>query len=280
MALPASFIRDGYLTAEQAIRPLVDGKPTKSPLRRLMIGTEGITNSGKTEFALSCPGPGLVLCLDRGFDGCLDNPNPPPTRRDDFAFRVVQVPLATQSTQAGYLEYWKVFYQHFLSCIRNPDARTVVIDGDSESYELQRLAELGGLKQIPPLKYDEVNVARRAMYARAWDSGKIIIATNKVKANWTTAYNADGTVKLSKSGEEIREWDGKSYRRQGFPDQDYLWHIQLRHLFKPPNTWGIQILKCKADPSLLGFELWGEDCCFESLVQTCYPNVPLSEWGL
>lgn len=271
MTLPASFLKDGFLPPDKIRKH-----------RRLMIGTDGPANSGKTEFAISAPGPGIVICLDRGFDAMLDNQNPPPSRRSDFAFKVVQAPLPTQAVQASYVDYWKQFYAIYKQALDNADCRSVVIDGDSDSWELQRLAEFGKLTQVPSILYTSVNAARRAMYARAWDSGKIIIATNKISKEYKTLRNPDNTPLLNNEGKEVRQWDGATYQRQGFADQDYLWQIQLRHLFRNTTNgpeWGIKITKCKADPSLTGYELWGPDCNFRSLVETVYPHIPIKEWG-
>ena len=269
--LPKSFIRDGF-------EPIGNYRNN----RRLLIGSEGETNTGKTEFILSAPNPGILLCMDRGIDSVLDNPNPPKARHDKgWAVKVIQQPLPTQASQAIYLEYWKVFYDYFRKALDNPDALTLGIDGDSDSWELQRMAEFGKVTQVPQHLYPNVNAARRAMIARAWDSKKIIIATNKLK---------DGYKKqLDSTGKEVSLPTGRR-ERQGFPDQTYLWHIQIRHLYKPqtyskllkrqmPAQWGLRILKCKSDTSQEGVELWGEDCNFAGLVQTIYPNVSLKEWG-
>jgi hypothetical protein len=267
--LPTSFLRDGFVHPSQIRKQ-----------RRVLIGTDGPSNSGKTEFALSAPGPGIVICLDRGFDAMLDNPNPPPTRRDDFAFKVIQAPLPTQATQTDYLAYWKAFYAEYVKALNNPDARTVVLDGDSDSWELQRLAEFGKLTQVPSILYANVNAARRAMIARAYDSGKIIIATNKIRKDYQPKLDAKGVVVVGGDGKPLREWDGKAYERQGFDDQDYLWSIQLRHLYRPEEPrWGVKITKCKPDPSVEGAELWGNECNMPFLLQNVYPNVPLKEWG-
>jgi hypothetical protein len=261
MPLPASFARDGFFPAEK-----MRGKH-----RHLLIGTEGLPNTGKTEFACSAPGPGIVICLDRGFDAMLDNPNPPKSRRDDFAFKTIKIPLATQAAQPEYLQYWRDFYAEYKKALDNPDARTVVLDGDSDSWELQRLAEFGKLTQVPPIMYQQVNAARRAMIARAFDSGKIVISTNKLKDGYESQLTSDK--------KEVRIKTGK-YERQGFADHEYLYQIQLRHLFnEEKGSFGVKILRCKSDTTLQGLELWGEDCCFQSLVQCIYPTVPLSEWG-
>lgn len=267
MTLPASFHTDGFVIP-------------RSKYRRLLIGTEGASDTGKSEFAASAPGPGISLCLDRGYEAMLDNKTPPPTRNPNFAYVPIHIPLATSVAQPVFLDYWKSFYAQYSKALANKDARTVVLDGDSDSWELQRLAEFGKLSQVPPILYQTVNAARRAMIAKAYDSGKIIIATNKLKKHYVQVHDAQGKPVADGQGKPIREWDGSTYDRQGFDDQDYLWQVQLKHLYdEKKKQWGIRILKCKADKDLAGLELWKEECNFQTLVQVIYPNVPLSEWG-
>ncbi len=278
MSLPASFIREGFLPPDKL----------RGEYKRLMIGTDGSSETGKTEFILSAPGPGIVVCLDRGFDAMLDNPNPPAARRSDFGFKSISVPLATQATQAVFLDYWRQFYTEWKKALDNPDARTVALDGDSDSWELQRLSEFGKLTQVPAILYANVNAARRAMIARAWDTGKIIIATNKVKDEYKVVVDKDGKPIL-RDGKETREKSGNQ-ERQGFADDSYLWQVQLRHLYRParintvtkkpvPQEWGLRILKCKANASMVGEELWGDSCNFAGLVSLIYPQVDPKEWG-
>lgn len=284
MNLPRSFAQDGFTTAAEARR-----RRFLSGLKRpgIMISTEGETNTGKTEFALSCPGPGIVIAVDRGYDSVLDNPAPPPTRREDFAF--VEILLSANSQAADHLAIWKKFYEIYLKSLANLDARTVVIDGDSDTWESQRLAEFGKLQQIPSIMYTSVNAARRVMINRAYDSGKVIVATNKMKPEWSVKKDDEGNPVL-KDGKEIRERQGNLVK-QGFDDDNYMWSIQLRHLYRParwsdklkreiPHGWGVRILKCKANPGLIGTELWDSDCNFASLVALAYPNVKPEEWGL
>lgn len=279
MSLPASLIKAGY-------GPLESLRAKR--LRRLLVGTEGLSDTGKTEFMLTAPGPGAVVVLDRGVDAIADNPKPPPTRRSDFGFKVISIPTATQgSTPAFYTDYWMAFLKEYLEILKNPDVRTVGIDGDSDSWELQRLAEFGKLANVwPQTKYGDVYAARRAMINRAWDAGKIVIATNKLKELWKPILDAQGNEILESNGEPKREPSGE-WRSQGFPDTDYLWQIRLRHLTRLRETkagrireWGIKILKCKANMELMGEELWGEDCTFLGLVSLCYPQVDPKEWGL
>lgn len=257
--LPASFLKDGFLSADK-----VRGK-----VRRLLVGTDGWPNTGKTEFAISAPGPILVICLDRGFDSMLDNPRPPVTRCKDVAFKVVKTPLPTQLKQDQYLAQWRDFYSDYGAALSNPDARTVVMDGDSDSWELQRLAEFGKTLQVPSLQYASINSARKAMIARAWDSGKIVISTNKLGDGYET--------KLDNNNKSTQVKTGK-LKRQGFSDWGYLYGVQLRHLYKD-GEFGVEILMSKADMSLQGMQLWNEECCFQGVVQAIYPHIKLEEWG-
>lgn len=217
------------------------------------------------------PEPILHIVLDRGYDAALDNPNPPITRGKDIAVRTVPIPAAGQlGSGKEYLEYWKTFYGIYISALTNPDARSVIIDGDSDSWELQRLAEFGRLVQVPPHMYAGINAARRAFYNRAWESGKVVLFTNKLKDSYEEK-EVKGEVKRVKSGKE---------ERQGFSDLEYLFQIQLRHLYDEEQAiWGVRIEMCKANTQLKGLELWGEECNFKSLVQNVYPQYSLQEWG-
>jgi hypothetical protein len=182
-----------------------------------------------------------------------------------------------------------MFYEWYRKALDNLDANSVLIDGDSDSWELQRLAEFGKLTQVPPIMYTNVNAARRAMYARAWDSCKIVVFTNKIKKEYDTVVGPDGNI-IMDGQKELRKWTG-NYERQGFPDQGYLFHLQLSTMYKPesynekmrktiPAMFGLKINKCKRSAEFIGQEVWGEDCNFKGLVQLIYPEVPLKEWGL
>lgn len=256
--LPLSFKREGFLTAEELA--------AKYQYKHLLIGTDGWSNTGKSEFCLSAPGPGMMLILDRGVEAMLDNSTPPKTRRPDWGFKTIAVPLPTQMAQPDYLEYWRAFYEDFKKCLSNTDARTIVIDGDSDSWELQKLAAFGKVTQVMPILHTDVNAARRAMIARAFDCGKVVIFTNKLKS----VYEEDSKGIGHPTGEA---------KRQGWSDHEYLFQMQLRHFRRDDGAFGVTITRCKKDTSLEGIELVGDDCNFPTLMQMVYPDVPLSKWG-
>jgi hypothetical protein len=283
--IPPSFVKDGFQPMSLArSRRFLPG--LKRP--GIMIGTEGETNTGKTEFSLSAPGPGILLAVDRMIDGVLDNATPPKSRNPEFYIKEIPFPKATMAED--FKKAWEDYRVALMTAIGNPDARTVVIDGDSDSWEIQRLAAFNGqYSLIAPIRYTDVNAARRALISRLYDSGKIIIATNKLRREYGVVKDADGNPVIYE-GKEKRAETGRLVR-QGFEDQNFAWGVQLRHLYRPPKTnvitgreipqgWGVKVLKCKANPSLIDMELWEDECNFASLIQKIYPHVELKEWGL
>ena len=287
MTIPISMSSKGYLTLQQI-----------AERRCVMIGTEGEANTGKSEFGFSAPGPIASLALDRNIDGVVFNNNPPRSRREDIGIKLVlteghfgnkdkDATVAGTRIQSLHQEDWKEYHKDYIEILDNPDVATVLLDGDSDSWELQRLAEFGTLSQIPSIMYDAVNAARRRMIRRAYDSGKNIIATNKLTDIYTNKKNPDGTVEM-RNGKAVQEKSGE-LRRQGFADHKYLYQIQLRHLFKPasfnqtlgrtiPTQFGLKILECKPNMDLKGLELWGSDCNFKGLVSVVYPHIDPEDW--
>lgn len=280
MPLPQHFAAKGWMPFNQKRRP------------RVLIGTEGESDTGKTEFILSAPGPGILMPVDRNYEGCFYNPHPPDSRRDDWAIKPVSIPLATQETQDGYKAYWHNLYREIMEILNEKGALSFGFDGDSDSWELQRLVEFGKLLQVPEHLYGNANAARRAFISRLHDSGKIVIATNKLKPHYIPGYNRDGSPLLDTQGNQKKVKDPSgAMEAQGFRDTDYLWQIRLRHLFQPakiikvggvskevPKKWGIRIIKCKPNKDLEGSELWGPLCNFRSLVEYVYPQIDPEEW--
>lgn len=296
MALPNSFQQSGF------VHPSNTRQKVKLPkggyLKPLLIGSDGGSDTGKSEFAFSCPGPIQALCIDRNFSGVFDNPEPPPARAENIGIKVVAVPLEGYATQAEFQTYHNNIKTDFYGMLANTDSLTAVVDGDSDWYEVMTLAMFGKTKQIfPQTRWGDLYVHKRALLARAFDAGKIVVFTNKVQQEYKVVYNEDGSVAMDNDTGQPKKAPTGRMVTQGFKDQDYLYQIWLRHLYEPagvvkvkvkgvdkevekPQRWGIRITKCKHNMSLIGSELWGDECCFRGLVEFAFPDVPLSRWGL
>lgn len=300
MPIPQSFVTDGFYNPS---------KPRQR--RRLLIGSEGWTDTGKTEFIYSCPGPGINLAVDPAYEGVMDNQSPPKSRRPDWVTFDIKIPMNEMSKDAlphlggtkyetskdMYKAYWRHFRTTLYKALDNPDAISVGIDGDSDTWELQKLSEFGRTNQILPITTGSIKSRRRLLIYRAFHSGKNVIATNKLKIKYEKVQLPDGSYKIDDRGEFVREATD-DVERQGYPEQDYLWQFQIRHLYKKaesimitrgPNKgqvvpgraqWGIRIMKSKVNTEMVGHELWGDKANFQGLIELFYPQTDQSEWGL
>lgn len=289
MTIPQSFIRDGFYNP---------AKPRQR--RRLMIGQDGPTQTGKTEFMLSAPGPSIIVALDPGWEGMIEKTpeDMPPHRIDNYVIHPMRVLMEQEAQQPDYVKNWVDFRDTCYKACRNEDALTLGIDGDSDGYELEELAEFGKRVQVPQMSRGPLYAKRRLFIRKLFDSGKNILATNKVKVKYVPVIDP-------KTGEPLKDDQGRIVKeasnemeRRGFPDQDYLYQVQIRHLYKKGETriipagprkgqtvttegqFGIRIMKCKIHTKFEGMELWGDKCNFMGLVELLYPQTDQSEWGL
>ncbi len=292
MNLPPSFLREGFVQPG-ATRTKIK-LPNGQMLKPLLIGTEGKSDTGKTEFLLSIPGNGQLICVDRNFSGVFDNPEPPECRNPKVGIKVIPIPLEGTSKLPVYQEYYTKTRDSLYTALDNPDSHFVALDGDSDFWELHLLAHFGKTRQIfPQTKYTDVYVEKRAQLARAFDSGKIVVFTNKVTDEYVDVLDDNGNpvVDPQNPKDTLRKKSGND-KAQGFKDQDYLYQVRLVHLFRPaeekiikgkrvlaPKAWGIRIKKAKHNKDMEGCELWGEECCFRGLVTNLWPDVDPRRWG-
>lgn len=312
--IPKSFETAGFYKPNQ---------PKKR--RRLMIGTEGVTDSGKTEFLLSAPGPGIIIAVDPTYEAALDNPKPPSSRRGNHIFYDIKIPMSQMGTgslgpalhgkykdlQEMAKDYWNEFRNKVYEACAIEDALTVSIDGDSDTWNLQKLVDFGRIELILPRSTGPMKDTRRVFIYKMFHTGKNIVATNKLKAKYVPVLDENGNTKRDKDGEIVKEPSPTEVERQGYPAdlQDYLWQFQIRHLIKKPEIirpetrriatiginkgkeivtpavvspaqWGLRILKCKHNVDFEGAELWGDQCNYGGLVALTFPNSDPSEWGL
>lgn len=268
----------------------------KPKFKRLVIATQGGDNVGKTEFILSMPGPGICTCVDRGYEGTIENPSPPEERNN----RVLIIPYnlahnKEKNDQEEYKTDWKAFKAHCFACLDNDDSISSAIDGGSDAYELLRLAVHGRLEKVPSMAYADSDALWKAFLSRHYESGKNVIITHKMKDEYVSKL--DPITKKPIGDEKIKS--GVRIR-QGHRDHEYLYTIQLEHLFEEavreeitvgvragkfktitPMRWGIKLLRCKMNRALEGTTLWSDkgDCNFQGLIKLIYPGRSLSEWG-
>lgn len=269
MTLPRAVIEAGYKPASQL------------NLRGLMLKINGLPDGGKTELALSGPGPGVCVLSDRGYKGMLRNPSPPQTRNPDIWLKTVEFPSDKDpgAAQELFVRAWNAYRAEVYTALALGGISTVVVDGDSDTWDIQKLAHYGKKTQIPPMMWESANSTRKAMLTRCQDSGKVVIFTSKMKKHYADVLDTNGIICLDDSGKPKREWDG-TYDASGYNDQGYFWEVEvlaMKHDAK--SEWGLQIQKNKSDPGYVGQELWGDECNLKTLFQFIFPHIDINSWG-
>lgn len=292
--IPKSFEQEGFVDPSSVMQVfrLKNGQYLKS----LLMGTDGPSDSGKTEFALSAPGPVQVIAVDLNYQGVLDNSSPPPSRCSVFGFKTFNAPTPHPTVKLDpkqFEPYHVAIRDSLYSALLNKESPTVVVDGDSDWAEIHTMSHFGKLTQIyPQTRYAAPKAERKAIMNKAFRSGKIVILTNKSKSEYAPVFDKDGKAVMDEYTSEQKTAPTGKLQAQGFSEKDYLVQIWLHHMYRPatqrqignklvdvPGQWGVRLTKCKHNPAMVGVELWGADCNFKSLVQMVYPEVPLSRWG-
>src|SRR3954464_10896014 len=146
-AMPASLAKRSYMSVDDL-----------KSLRGVLIIIDGPTDTGKTEFMLSGPPVGAIIAVDRNHEHTMKNPEPPKSRNKGFYFHSLQIPMqASTKNQSDWVEGFTKYRDELYDLLKDPQVRTVGIDGDAETWELQRLATFGKLKGVPSLDYDGAN---------------------------------------------------------------------------------------------------------------------------
>ena len=239
--------------------------------KKLFLAIEGLPKKGKTTQALTAPGPIILFDIDGGAKGVVD-------QFIEEGKEIIQ-PLNAKGepetfqhhesmTQEAWLNTWLRFRECFLDALDHKRARTVIVDTETEAYELVRLAYLGQLEKVRERYYGTVHAEMRRMIRRAKNSDKNVIFTRKLKPVY---IGNDRT---------------KDYAGAGFKDVDYEAEAVVR-------AWkGV-----KGDDSLFGLtfvlsrlhtelenedddmhELTGPMSSFPFLACAVFPDTDLEDW--
>ena len=259
LKLPASF-------TEHSI------KPYENPdFHRLIAYSYGRDATGKTDFALTAPGPIVIFNNDKELGNM-------PQRR--FPGKVIaEVPYFTppdlkmsdtEMVKKTMKEIIVKFKKQFRSFVKDPDIRTIVIDNGTKHWAMVRLALFGSLKPgVSSLSYDVANQEMDLLFNYIRQSTKNLIVINQAGKVYTKSK--------TKKGSDISEWDGKTWECSGYSHIAYSPTVGLYHK-KTSDGMEAEIVKCSLNRDLEGFPLSGDDLDFAALGMMIYPESNKEEW--
>jgi hypothetical protein len=185
--------------------------------KKLFLAIEGLPKNGKSTLALSAPDPIIIFDLDDGLKGVVD-------AAIEEGKKIIQ-PLNSDGTPEVFQHYgsdsgdawahtWKRFQECFFDALRHKKAKTIIVDTETEMYQLARMAHFGKLLQVKELFYGAVNGEIRKIIRRAKSSDKNIIFTRKLKSVYlggdrTKEYVGAGFSEVDYEAEAVvRTWKG------------------------------------------------------------------------
>jgi len=234
---------------------------------RLIVRVGGLEKAGKTHFALSAPGPIGILDMDRGLEGVVEKFA---AEKTIYSRSLRDLPAKTQKDHEVRWETSKNAYQVLLD---DRAIRSIVVDTDTEWWEMARLAYFGKLAQVKPHHYAEINREFRGLVDAAFDRDKNLILVCKYKKQYVAK---DG----SKSDDS--SWNGK-YEEAGFTDMPYVVQANLRARIVHDRSTGektptIEVLNCRQDMSLVGEVFEEETATFAWIAATIIKGTTPEDW--
>lgn len=244
-----------------------EAAPTETTYR-MLVGSQGLERTGKTNFWLTAPDPIAGVNMDIGLEGVVEKWS----KKKKIWVASFNIPPITN--QKSYIDYFKRVEAAYHGAVEHKDVRTVVVDTGDELWELMRLAEFGQLNPAADIKraYPPLNQLYRGLIRMAYDSGKNMVVTHKVKELWTSKEVSRGG-----SVSTVDSWDGKSYRRAGFGDSDYLIQVNLEH-YRRDGKFGMRITNSRQSMAVAGYEFEEDECTFQNLGVTIFDGTTMDDW--
>lgn len=250
------FTRGGFSRADKAVK------------KRIIMALDGQEKGGKTNFALTAPGPIGVINLDIGLDGVVQK------FQTDKEIWVCDIKTNIQDLKSlspdKAAKEADIAYQRLYKGYREVlgEARTIIWDNATEVWELLRMSRFGKLDHVKPHHYGPVNAEYRELIRLAFDQEKTnLILLHKMK---------DEYVNDSRTGK---------VKRAGFSDTGFLvqcnalaWRDTGKDAPEFPDCFHVLIHDCRQNAEIAGLDLTGADANFATLAQLVFPDTTEADW--
>ena len=249
--------------------------PAPGRRHRLVVSVAGLDKSGKTNFALTSPGPIAYANFDTGLEGVVDKFRKDGKQVYSNDYRVVLPPGVSDPTAVSAIgnKMWEEYKADVRAALKSPLIRTIVTDTESETWELVRIARFGKLAQVMPHHYGPVNAEYRNFMNEVYDTDKNLVLLGRMKDEWENTVNAQG--------KEVGRKTGK-LERVGMKDIPYIVQLNAIARFDPfaedGNRFSLEIVNCRQNSSLCGLVLPQDLCTFAQIASLVYMDSDEREW--
>lgn len=228
---------DGWVNTKDMVIP-----------ERSTVVVQGRWKQGKTNFGLTAPDPIAHFNLDVGLEGVIEKFR---TKKTIYSNPYHYRTETGASSQAMALPVWEKFRSDYLYFLGQPEIRTLMLDTETEAFDLIRFARLGtlALPKDAGYKYGPVNAEFRQLLLLAFASDKNLILVKKMR---------DEYVKDVKTGND----EPAGYKETGYLVQMNL--LAWRDGISGP--FHLTVEDCRQNPEIAGMDFEGEMCDWDFIM--------------
>jgi hypothetical protein len=173
-------------------------RATVNRYRRLIMSVRAMDKVGKTRFGLTATKPSMYLNFDRKIEQVtLDELG---VKEEDLFIKEIRTD--SNLTQDQHQKEWQKVQDAILWALRDSESiRSIIIDTESEMWELARMAVFGKLTQVMPYQYTALNAAYKFLLDQCDKYNVNVVFLNKLKKQykndqWNGHYEPSGFSKL------------------------------------------------------------------------------------
>lgn len=239
-----------YTRADQPCKP------------RIIAGSFGEAGSGKTHFWMGAPAPIVVHSFDKGLEGVVEK------FQDEKEIYFVSHDWSptdeiSQDEAKEIRDKFIEDYKHSLTV-----ARTVVIDRETDMWEVYRYAEFGSPNDSPK-DYDALNKRYRWLVNAAKATDVNLGMLQGMKDIWSSKMNPN-TGKVGLGGRTHRE-------RAGMRELESLVHVNIEHA-REEGQFLIRVGKSRGPGSNVVQDETFSNLTFAEFGQMLFPDSSENDW--
>lgn len=209
---------------------------------RMVYRSYGPEKSGKNHFGFTMPGPIAILSFDIGLEGTVEK-----FLREGKDVRFIEYEFSKgDCSQEAAQVMCDQLEEDFGLALKV--ARSIIIDTETELWDLYRYAEHGinnqGVSTSAPKDYVKLNSRYRDLIQRAYDGEVNLQLIQKVKERWKT--NEKGSPVPS-----------GVFEPSGFKEAGYIVQASLRHSWSKDEGFGIEVMNCRQNMGLAAETFYG-----------------------
>lgn len=234
---------------------------------RLIWSAYGEAGSGKTHFALGAPGPIVVYSFDFGLESVIEKYA---GEKEIYVkeYEWVNAPQG-EITQEFAIEQRDAFIEDYKRAVKI--ARTVIIDRETDLYDMFKYAEHGPTKEGTPKDWGALKARLNKIVNIAKASDVNLGLLQGMRNEWISNVNQNtGRKGITQSGRRIRA---------GMDEIESLTHIDLFHHYdKATKTYTIDIGKSRGPG---GFDVQGssvDNLDFKTFAQMVFTDTTEGDW--